>query len=115
MGVRSFVMHETELRWRRKLMVLAREFGMTDEERWGYASMMLGRDVTTWSAQTAANHNGLSMEDVALLIAGFNGYFLLQMLWLEELPYRLVREILGEGDHGLHPDSPAGKARLAKV
>jgi hypothetical protein len=34
---------------RRKLMMLAKEITLTDEERWELAEYLLHRDVTTWS------------------------------------------------------------------
>jgi vacuolar-type H+-ATPase subunit C/Vma6 len=40
---------ETVEHRRKKLMMKAREWGLTDEERMEFASQLLRRDITTWS------------------------------------------------------------------
>lgn len=75
------------LRIFRRLMVLCKEFGLTDKERHEYASMMLHREVKTFS--------GLPAEDVMILLTGFNGYFLLHHLWLEQFDHCTLRQVLG--------------------
>ena len=54
---------------RKKLMMKAREWELTDDERMHLASYMLRRDITTWS--------GLDDEQVTKLLSGFEFFELM--------------------------------------
>lgn len=63
---------------RRKLMMVARELGLTDQERMEFASYMLRRDITTWKT--------LSDAQVWRLLDGLEGFEMLVELLRQRVP-----------------------------